>query len=735
MLEAHCPVHLTEGRVSVFDSVRQLQHLASTLTYNQRIAPNTIWNHDLTKIQFKRSQVEVKALVSGVQSMQSALNEKMHGLSGGKPIKYTIPPNHADDFSSIERGQSWMSIAYTEPREQALMRAMVDGNLWNLSQVNNDGSLSWNKIACGDFMRQVGEIVDLIITLIHMGSGPPLRGEELIRDQIRNGIQPRTLYLAFGQMVAIRRHSKTTNSAGVDPFNVCYFPQSLTDSICYYLLVIRPLETLVARQLYGQDSVREYDQYLYIKNGTRMTSTQFSNTLERLTSKYVGIGFSLQPLRHIMVAFQRAYVGELRVGRGNNIGDLLSSHTTETAEKHYAVEQGKPEGCTASFLLDVQEWCGSYHDAIGLGDRSVPLVPLRDIRGRARRLGSLLSAAASGGPSETIKALRDIINDITEVSYKCAMQDLESFVSRELRIATAEILEYMVQAQQSGPAPPVTSQLAQLKDGITGALGLHNRPAQGPPPRTASDPSSSIAALNAGASRQVKRRLSSGEQPQTKRPSPLVPPPSAPIHPITHASDPVDPDGTTHDHDQDLYTEVANPQRLGQRAQSTYSTGGQTPIDSPAGLSTSAMRAESSTLSRFSPMTNDPPKPPNTVKSKNNKALIATECIGLLKDFDSNCGICHAESEGRVKSKNHTSISHCKTNGFHFKDFYDYNKPEMVRSLSWVSVALPTIQHRVVGRTINLLVPGATVVRYHNKRWGNWGFVIVWLPAPGPTCF
>ena len=64
-----------------------------------------------------------------------------------------------------------------------------------------------------------GEIVNLMITLIHLGARPPLRGEELVLDQIENGCQLRTLYLVFGQMLAIRRRSKDTRARGINMFN------------------------------------------------------------------------------------------------------------------------------------------------------------------------------------------------------------------------------------------------------------------------------------------------------------------------------------------------------------------------------------------------------------------------------------------------------------------------------------------------------------------------------------
>lgn len=473
----------------------------------------------MTIVQFNGSQVEIKELVAGVRSMHESLKEKMYALTGGEPVKYIIPTDHVDDLSSTGRGKSWLQAAYTEPREHALMRSMVAHNKWNLSFVE-DGSLTWNKTACRDFMRKAAEIVDLIITLVHIGSGPPLRGEEIIRDQITNGIQPRTIYLCFGQIVAIRRHSKDTNAKGMDPFNVCYFPQSLTDSICYYLLVIRPLERLVAQQLYQDESkVQQYDLFLYVKEGKRMTSNQLSTTLAKLTLKYIGIGLTIHPLRHILVAFQRAYVEEQRVRRGtDNIGDLISSHNSETADRRYAVEHGLPEGSTAAYLLSVQEWCDSYHDAIGLGDLNAPLIPLPLIQRNARHLKSAISAGSSEGSPGTAETILLLLKELVAMVHQSAMGDLKPFVKRELHAATTEVLDYLVEAYStSGQPQPAPGQPPSASGPPQAPEPPSTRAIKGLPFRIPPNPSLPTTAPEDEASRRTKRILSSGEQPQAKK--------------------------------------------------------------------------------------------------------------------------------------------------------------------------------------------------------------------------
>ena len=458
--------------------------------------------------------------------MLQDLQKKMYGLSGGIPVQYTIPEGHVDDVSSTARGRSWLDSCHTEPRDQGLMHLMVRQGLWNMCRVNGKGSLEWNRVACETFMQQAADIVDLIITLVHVGCGPPVRGEEIIRDQITNGIQPRTIYLMFGQLIAIRRHSKDTHARGIDPFNVCYFPQSLTKAICYYLLVIRPLEKLVAWQLY-QDTKKcqNYDLFLYVKYGERMTSSDFSTVLGKLTHSFIGVSLTLQPLRHIMIAFQRAYVLESRAHhRGNNIGDLLSSHTSETADNLYARDRDTPGGMTESYLLDVQEWCEEYHDAIGLGERTGPLISIRTKRRIARGLASI--GSADPRDTSTSGAISAILKELTTDIYRSVLHDLKQHLTQEVWESVGKGLEQITSDrdlfQDTSPTSPTNPDLIPISK-----QPLHHHPPSLTPtpinvPIAPSKNVPTQTQLGIGYRKPVKRQLSRKDEPAPKRKLPTT---------------------------------------------------------------------------------------------------------------------------------------------------------------------------------------------------------------------
>jgi hypothetical protein len=105
----------------------------------------------------------------------------------------------------------------------------------------------------------------------------------------------------------------------------------------------------VGEVLYGDMVAEAYDLHLYIWHGSWMSSQEFSSILDRVTKEYIFVLLSLNLHRHIIITFQHAYVKELRILCGDNIGDLISAHFLKTVEVIYTHEESQREGMMANF--------------------------------------------------------------------------------------------------------------------------------------------------------------------------------------------------------------------------------------------------------------------------------------------------------------------------------------------------------------------------------------------------
>jgi len=75
-----------------------------------------------------------------------------------------------------------------------------------------------------------------------------------------------------------------------------------------YLLVIRPVEELLALILWGQEARVLYHEYMYVEMGRRVDSDMFSRHLRSYLGEYVGADLGVEELRQITVTIMREYI-------------------------------------------------------------------------------------------------------------------------------------------------------------------------------------------------------------------------------------------------------------------------------------------------------------------------------------------------------------------------------------------------------------------------------------------
>jgi len=78
---------------------------------------------------------------------------------------------------------------------------------------------------------------------------------------------------------------------------------------------------------------------------------------------------------------------------------------------------------TATYLMDVRDWCDEFQDAVGLGNRVGPLVPLRAQRKLARDFRGLLHGASCSSKLED--PFRAMVNELLNLTFKCTVDELK----------------------------------------------------------------------------------------------------------------------------------------------------------------------------------------------------------------------------------------------------------------------------------------------------------------------
>lgn len=484
-----CATYLNEELVSPWNTVRWHQHYASNIVYSEAAPPCITWSPDMSKVDCQGRTLEIAHLRLGLQNLLQGVEQRMDTLCGSIE-ELDIPSDLTEDFTDDRMGWSWLDMQEFTKEPLPLLKHILSKTTDPVATVDSFGQLQWLPHRLSTYRQLFDEINRDLSILSFILPAPSPRGAEFMDMRIRNSQIPRNLYKNFGTWF-VHRLVKTTTLVGKLSWVPVLCPDRLARLVDRYLLLVRPVESLFTGILSGSESRALYEEFMWVQGGERVTSLKFSRTLGQITRQYMDCELTLQPWRHIMVSIMREFIPP-RFG-GNNIGDLLSNHSTQLAQKTYAREVDQLPFLTTDILLDSREICTVWHDILGCGAHTPP-IPMRLLSYNTSPPS--LPASSSITPSsvinldaqvgqilETLKSHIQIENKRLQVENK---RDIEDAV-------VSGISTYMVQSGLSGLAAEMkklTSLVTKLSQtGIPGASTYSSSSAShGPNPLSSVQP-------------------------------------------------------------------------------------------------------------------------------------------------------------------------------------------------------------------------------------------------------
>ncbi|KAF8512013.1 hypothetical protein BU17DRAFT_14914, partial [Hysterangium stoloniferum] len=110
-----------------------------------------------------------------------------------------------------------------------------------------DGQSVWNRTGCDGFLQRCQKILEDLLVVVHFTHGQPSRGEELLSTTIVNmPNSPRTIVAFDGMIMTAIRADKTAGISGRGKVKPHWMPLELGPMFVWYLLVLRPLQIMVA---------------------------------------------------------------------------------------------------------------------------------------------------------------------------------------------------------------------------------------------------------------------------------------------------------------------------------------------------------------------------------------------------------------------------------------------------------------------------------------------------------
>ena len=203
-----CPVWLRTGVPSPFDTMSSLDQYCTTVAYREQHLPVVVWDPEHKSIAVKGETIclaDIPKVYSAVMDRAKSLFEQM---TQGIDTSLTFPYSSlVDDLNDSTPGYSFLKTPILEQYRFKLISHLVQDPKYVLRMV--DGNIVWNKVSTGDWMRKAQELNACLLFLIHLGSGQPARGTEILSMLFRNMQNVhRSLFAIPGGLATILGYNK-----------------------------------------------------------------------------------------------------------------------------------------------------------------------------------------------------------------------------------------------------------------------------------------------------------------------------------------------------------------------------------------------------------------------------------------------------------------------------------------------------------------------------------------------
>lgn len=231
-----------------------------------------------------------------------------------------------------------------------------------------DGTVTLKKEALEKWFKLAQKFLSTLMTLIHISSGQPSRGEEMASYLVGNlgGIRARSFYWKNGTFMLVQHYAKTRSMANKDVAVARFLDKVTRNLLLAYLVMVRPVEATLLHQLDNTKNPSIYKLYFLVGHGEQFSGGDVCNYFRKVLQEHGMLGIGIREWRHVATAFMRHHC-KLQVLAGDLIGfDEQAAHGVDTAELHYARTATPDKALTAEKELRDYMATESWWELLGL---------------------------------------------------------------------------------------------------------------------------------------------------------------------------------------------------------------------------------------------------------------------------------------------------------------------------------------------------------------------------------
>ena len=249
-----------------------------------------------------------------------------------------------------------------------LKRLFTAGDLLlkNLGK-NINNKFEFNKKKVDEYLNYRLQFLKYILILLHIFSGAPVRGTELITLKIKNETFQlnRNIYIdeKTHLLYLIIYYHKGLSSSNSYVRNIKFIPQEITRLLLIYLIFIYPFYQYIVVKNYPENT--NTLNYLFENKNELFTSNILSRVLQENSILYLNHEISIAPFRHLLIYIIREFIDKNIMNLNNssdsnsdfeNIENLLANHSTATGNKIYARDQFLAKNIRPDYFSKAREF-------------------------------------------------------------------------------------------------------------------------------------------------------------------------------------------------------------------------------------------------------------------------------------------------------------------------------------------------------------------------------------------
>lgn len=414
--EGLCDKHMNLRKLCCYSMLAELDTYTSAAAYGCPGHANISWNEDLTAITYRDQTLNLHKFRKGLLKAFDNLERNIEMLHMGHHIEVVIPEDFVDDMSNRTFGYSYTK-RITTVASNALFEAIMDDRTTKMAIEDSvTGKTELNTQTAHHWMSICADVNSLLVFLLHTTSGQTARGTEMEDLLIQNKERPRNFIMVHNHLMNILTYNKTSNLANEDSFMPYQLCKRLEKSMHQYLVVIRPMETILGHKLFGIGAFHLYQHFLMVQLGKKMNSTSFSGLLSRYSETYFHVPLKLLAMRHMWIAMKREYIPALYWNhqRGDDVGDMMAGHSTSTASRIYAIDKNGSQRANTTMLILAAQFSRKWHDFIGLGNNPPGMALI------LQQQSSCTGGQHVSHTYSTSKPFEDVIRQPPSVSVNCS---------------------------------------------------------------------------------------------------------------------------------------------------------------------------------------------------------------------------------------------------------------------------------------------------------------------------